>query len=709
MMTAVHRFPGRPTQIAVLVLALFAGQFACGDDKPERLTPEQWRKLAEESNAMRLRAVELARKDKHAEAAELNAELLKTYERLFPSDQFSKGHTAWAAGLGFQAGMLLALKREREAIPFAERAIAMFDKLYPPAEHPNGQPHADSVLDLLGTLHYNCGGAAFMRHDLREAQRHFQCAVRAYERRFSPSRAPKGSKELALAYNGLAGAHVYAGEHHLAATYLKKALAIQEHLNTKPSSDLARSLNNLGSLLRDQGEFTEARPYLERSAAIFQALDPEGQADRGVALNNLGVLYHALGDDKKAAEALTLGLPMLRRAYPDGHPDLVGCLISKALVSSALGDAKAASELTDEALKFARRIHSKKEFPNGDVALAMTIHNAAALKAESGQLDSAEELFREAVTITANLYAKTEHPDGHPQVAMTHQGLGTVLLKNGKADAARAELEKALDMYQGWASNVGGGVSEAEALNVVGRLNRARDLFLQATRPASPVDDSSDSVYAHVWRSKASVTQIVETRQQILARTTNVDARQLWDRLIETRITLSRMATAPVAGDPKQDEAHRQRLREVVTLKEELEGQLARLPEVAQSRKLARRPHTDLVRDLPAGTAFIDFARYRADAPARTEKGTVQSGELRYVAFVVRPGKAVVRVELGRAEGIDKEVWEWRESIQRGRATDAAAIVRAIWEPLRPYLAASLVLLTLQRSEPSKASRALLS
>src|SRR5262249_55576248 len=61
------------------------------------------------------------------------------------------------------------------------------------------------------------------------------------------------------------------------------------------------------------------------------------------------------------------------------------------------------------------------------------------------------------------------------------------------------------------------------------------------------------------------------------------------------------------------------------------------------------------------------------------------------VAFVLRLGQPVRRVELGPAQPIEDVVHDWRQDVKAGKASTAAAILRKrVWEPLAEHLPADV-------------------
>ena len=127
-----------------------------------------------------------------------------------------------------------------------------------------------------------------------------------------------------------------------------------------------------------------------------------------------------------------------------------------------------------------------------------------------------------------------------------------------------------------------------------------------------------------------------------------------------------------------------------------MEAELAGLdPDFQAERAEAARTPEQLRSSLPRGTALVDLLAYNAFQPPPQGKGEFQV-ERRLVAFVVRPDRPIVRVDLGPMEPIANAIDAWRPVLRRpvligGRADSAAgdparAVRRLVWEPLETHL-----------------------
>ncbi len=218
--------------------------------------------------------------------------------------------------------------------------------------------------------------------------------------------------------------------------------------------------------------------------------------------------------------------------------------------------------------------------------------------------------------------------------------------------------------------------AEAEALNLAASLPGARQVFLAATSHAEA--NHPDTQYAVLWQGKSALARTIQQRRRLLSAAAKADeaTRRKLQTLTDTRQDLARLLVAPARpGDADRDAL----LQQLTDRKERLEKELAGvLP--ASDRETP--PYTELGLALPDGAAFLDFYRYR-DWDAKANKWT----DAHYAVFVLRKGRPVRRVELTDGDAIDKDLGQWRQDIDKGFASDAAARLRkSVWEPITQAL-----------------------
>jgi CHAT domain-containing protein/Flp pilus assembly protein TadD len=704
----------------------------------DELTPAQREQLQKDAAKLNEQAVQLYSEGKYTEAARRLEQALAMRRRLYPAKDFPRGHPDLATSLNNLGALLQAQGEYGKALPYYEQALAMRRRLYPAKDFPRGHP------DLAVSLN-NLGGLLEAQGEYGKALPYYEQALAMYQRLYPANDFPRGHPDLATSLNNLGALLQAQGEYSKALPYYEQALAMNDRLY--PEKDfphghraLARSLNNLGSLLQDQEEYSKALTYLEQALAMYRRLYPakdfpRGHPDLAVSLNNLGGLLEAQGEYGKALPYYEQALAMRRRLYPDedfprGHPQLAASLNNLGGLLWAQGEYRKALPYLEQAVALCRRLYPDEDFPRGHPQLAASLNNLGGLLWAQGEYRKALPYLEQAVALRRRLYPDEDFPRGHPDLALSLNNLGGLLYAQGEYGRAllcceqalamyqrlypekdfprghpdlalslhnlgelleaQGEYAKALPyyaralaMYQKQFQHLADSASEAEALALTKSLPLTQHALLSV---AAHVSGSDATAYVHVWQSKAALTRVLERRHLArLAAAESLAARDKWQALLDTRRHLDRLLAVPA----RDAEARESEVRELTDRKERLERELAEvLPQLPRRRELEELGPDSLAKRLPDRTAFIDLLRYtRLDYdPAKPGKKGVQYAD-QYVAFLLTPGQAARRVELGPAKAIDKEVAEWRQAIVRGEDSPAGtAVRRLVWEPVRRLL-----------------------
>jgi hypothetical protein len=94
---------------------------------------------------------------------------------------------------------------------------------------------------------------------------------------------------------------------------------------------------------------------------------------------------------------------------------------------------------------------------------------------------------------------------------------------------------------------------------------------------------------------------------------------------------------------------------------------------------------SNLKKSIPPGTLLIDFFEFSHVTPP-DKNGKGESEEKRLLAFIVRPGREVIAVSLGKAAEITKQVEAWRSSYGRGyrpvegKSDPAVELKKLVWD-----------------------------
>jgi tetratricopeptide (TPR) repeat protein len=338
----------------------------------------------------------------------------------------------------------------------------------------------------------------------------------------------------------------------------------------------------------------------------------------------------------------------------------------------------------EQALAMREKLYPPEKYPQGHPDLAQSLNNLGALLRAQGEYAKALPYLEQALAMYERLYPKDKYPYGHPDLAGSLDNLGILLRAQGEYAKALPYVEKALATREDLADAFLATASEVEALNRLASLPFTRDGYLSVARRVPQTEDAS---YTRVWRGKAAVARALERRHQALALTADPACAGLARDLIECRQALARLLLARASSQPN----YQGRVQKLTDRKEDLERQLARkLSAFQELQERDRLSHADLLKTLPARAAFVDFLRYyRIEQSPEVRGRAGEKWTASYLAFVLRPGQPVRRVELGPAELIEEAVTEWRRDIKAGKTSAAAVILRKrVWGPVAEHLPA---------------------
>ena len=322
-----------------------------------------------------------------------------------------EGEIQEAKALDEQVAQLYAQGRYSEAIPLAQRALAIKEKVLG-TEHPG----TARALRLLGNLYRDSAAYA-------QAERLYRRALAIQEKVLGLAHP-----DTAMSLNNLAGLYHTMGAYTQAEPLYRRALAIHEKVLGPEHPDTARLLNNLAGLYQDMGAYTQAEPLLQRALAITEKTLGPDHPHTARSLNNLAELYRFTGAYGQAEPLYRRALAIHEKVLGLEHPDTATSLYNLAALYQDTGAYAEAEPLYQRALT----IREKKLGPEHPDT-ATSLNNLAGLYQDMGAYTQAEPLYRRALAITE----KSLGPD-HPDTAASLNGLA--LLYSATGAYARAEL-----------------------------------------------------------------------------------------------------------------------------------------------------------------------------------------------------------------------------------------------------------------------------
>jgi esterase/lipase superfamily enzyme/Tfp pilus assembly protein PilF len=190
----------------------------------------------------------------------------------------SAAETNGEAALDARVEELYRMGKNSEAIPLAERALAVHENAVGP-DHPD----VARSLNNLAALYQNQGRYA-------DAEPLYMRALAIREKTLGPDHP-----DVAITLNNLAALYQIEGRYEEVQALYQRALAIREKTLGPDDPTVATTLNNLAALYQNQGRYADAEPLYMRALAIREKTLGPDHPDVAQSLNNLAALYQNQG------------------------------------------------------------------------------------------------------------------------------------------------------------------------------------------------------------------------------------------------------------------------------------------------------------------------------------------------------------------------------------------------------------------------------
>ena len=621
---------------------------------------------------------------------------------VFPTVDAQEGSVQEAEQLSAQVVQLYQQGRYEEAIPLAQRALAIRERTLGPT-HP---VTADS-LNNLAALYDTTGAYA-------KAEPLYQRALAIREKALGPDHP-----DTAESLNNLAELYRRTGAYAKAEPLYQRALVIREKALGPEHPDTANSLDNLAALYKATGAYTKAEPLYQRALAIREkALGPD-HPDTATSLNNLAALYDTTGAYAKAEPLLQRALAITEKALGPDHPDTALALNNLA----ALYDTTGAYAKAEPLLQRALAISEKALGPNHpDTALAL--NNLAALYFATSAYAKAEPLNQRALAIDERALAPNDPRTALPlnnlaglykatgayakaeslyqrALALTEKALGPEHLNTAASLNNLAELYYAMGVY-----------AKAEPLyeraQVIAESNTARFLlsgsegrkraYVQQRAGSVSENVSFSLVHPTAGSTALGLTSVLQYKGRVLDAMSDSVARLRPSEVPEDQAIFDQLSgvarefsTLTFVGPGKLSaEAYRQRLNELAQQQEKLEADLSNRSS-ALRHAIAPITLEGVRQALPANAVLVEWFRFKPLDPKAKESASW--GGPRYVAYVLKRTGEPVAIDLGAAHPIEDLVREFRAALSDPANTYFKEVAEELYgkliKPLQPYLAPS--------------------
>ncbi len=602
------------------------------------LTPAQRGRLAAADRAHE-RASALHREGDARAALPLFAEVLSAREEVL-----GPRHPSTASALHNVSLMHTLTGDDRKALALARRALAI-------------------EKDTLGTGHPAYALGLHNLAMLLMEQGDPEAAAASHRQALAVFRAAHGPHhpECAMAMNSLAMALDEAGDLDASLTWFRRAAGLRAELLGEKDAEYAKSLSGLAGVLLQRGEFREALALQQRATGILRAALGPKHPHHATALAMLAQVL-AFSEDQAGALALHKeACAGLKAALGERHHGYAAALHVQAEMLARSGAA-------DEALPLHQRAMSIRKAARGvrHPEYADSLAGLAEAHFFRGEFSEALPLHEKALAVYRSALG-----EDHPRHAAALNNLAATLLAAGEAARARVACERALAHS---AARLRGAASLRADRQFLAALHLARGrLDLRLSLPDA-------DAYGHLlaWKGAAMLRQQERRLHTRLA--ADPATRAAAERLQKVAARLAALTWSGAAGRKGEAEG-------LHAEQERLQAGLSRRPLGPARAEWPRKPET-LANALPEGAVLIDYLFFLRHGLAGKGGRPLYPFPVHGIAFVVRRGRPVARVDLGPAADLVAAANAWRAALVSGRPDAEAGLrlKRLIWTPLEKHL-----------------------
>jgi CHAT domain-containing protein/tetratricopeptide (TPR) repeat protein len=379
------------------------------------------------------------------------------------TDQTLAEALAEATQLNQRANELLRAGRYEEAIPFAERSIAIREQALG-ENHPLVAQSLNSLAELyraqgnyaqaeplfqrslviveqsLGANHPDVAASLNNLAALYQAQGNYAQAEPLFQRSLVIVEQSLGANhpDVATVLNNLASLYKAQGNYAQAEPLLQRSLAIREQALGENHPDVSQSLNNLAGLYQAQGNYTQAEPLYQRSLAIWEQALGENHPAVATSLNNLALLYQEEGNYAQAEPLFQQSLAIREQALGENHPDIATSLNNLAVLYQEQGNYAQAGPFFQQSLAIL-----EQSLGGNHPDTASSLNNLAELYRDQGNYAQAEPLYRRSLSIREQALG-----ENHPAIAESLNNLAELYRAQGSYAQAEAFYQRSLAIWE---------------------------------------------------------------------------------------------------------------------------------------------------------------------------------------------------------------------------------------------------------------------
>ena len=525
--------------------------------------------------------------------------------------------------------------------------------------------------EKLGREHTRTAGLISNLAETYLAQRNYRKARALYEDALPILERTDGEDGVVVAFCLYHLGLVYQslGDYEEARPHFERSLRIRKAKLGRRDPLIADSLRALAEVLMILGSYEESRPLYEQAHSIYRRTYGPRDARTAYNLGMLALLLKKQGELERAMSMYEEALTITEMSLGEDHEQatMIKNDIGKLLHDQ--GKYAEAKPILEDVLAM-----REKNFSSAHPRTATSLNNLAMLHLDLEEHERAKELLARALEMEVQMFGEE-----HASTVLRLSNLSIVHDRMGDLDTAKDFEMKSLAARRAILDRQLSSLSESERLRWAARQRRSIDHVLSISRRLGEGDAAA---YEEVLSWKGNVSRGLLQERAWLAEQADPAALEVQKELADVLTELSGSFFAQDTGGQGMA------LETLRNRRDELERELAK--KAAKGKGGVEADAKRLAGLLEKDEVLLDFYVYR------------DSDDARLIAFVLKPGAAVARVELGPVGDVREElgnhldaIIERRDASLRGVAPAAAEpedtatsrIREVLWEPLLDHVA----------------------
>jgi tetratricopeptide (TPR) repeat protein len=338
--------------------------------------------------------------------------LLESTKRL--ENKLGKKHLAVAAAYYILGGVYSDLQKDREALIYNEKALAIYEK--------TGHQYTENLLTSVSSGYQRLGD--------------HKKAIPVLERLAAIKRDNFGynSNEHGIVLNSIANAYQSLSENDKAAAIREDVLKILSSIFSEDNPNVISTYVNLSLDYMNLGRNDKALPIASKALDLNIKKYGQNHQETAISLSNLAMINQNLGNYSDVEDQFKKALSIIEKNFGPNHPNTAISLGNLALYYQNTGNFEKSIPLLENSFKI-----SKLNFGEEAPQTADAMNNLAEGYAMVSLLDKALFLHENAL----NIREKTLGVN-HPYTAISLNNLAVIWQKMGENKRAMPLVEKAL-------------------------------------------------------------------------------------------------------------------------------------------------------------------------------------------------------------------------------------------------------------------------